>query len=78
MDRNAPTSIPKLGLIDFIGSLKYIKIYYCTRVKLRLFRVYIESLTMSSEDPPKKKSKRDNALFCVYGECTCVVACILC
>ena len=24
-------------------------------VKLRLFRVYIESLTMSSQEPPKKK-----------------------
>ena len=24
-----------------------------------LFRVYIESLTMSSQEPPKKKSKRD-------------------
>ena len=22
--------------------------------------------------PPKKKSKRDNGLFCVYSECTCV------
>ena len=25
----------------------------CTRVKLRVLRVYIESLTMSSQEPPK-------------------------
>ena len=36
------------------------------------FHVYIESLTMSSQEPPKKKFKRDNGLFCVYSECTCV------
>ena len=40
------------------------KIYDCTGVKLRLFRIYIESLTMSQE-PPKKKSKRDNGLLFV-------------
>ena len=34
------------------------KIYYCTRVKLRFLRVYIESLTMFSQEPPKKKSKQ--------------------
>ena len=27
---------------------------------------------MPSQDPLKKKSKRDNGLFCVYSECTCV------
>ena len=27
---------------------------------------------MSLQEPPKKKSKRDNRLFCLYGECTCV------
>ena len=34
------------------------KIYYCTRVKLRFLRVYIESFTMSSQQPPTKKSKQ--------------------
>ena len=29
-------------------------------------------LTMSSHEPPKKKSKRDNGLFYLYTECTCV------
>ena len=33
---------------------------------------------MSSKEPPKKKSKRDNELFCVYSKCTCVVASTLC
>ena len=27
---------------------------------------------MSSQEPPKKKSKRDNGLFCLYSERTCV------
>ena len=27
---------------------------------------------MSSQEPPKKKSKRDNGLFCLYIECACV------
>ena len=27
---------------------------------------------MSSQEPLKKKSKRDNGLFCLYSECTCV------
>ena len=27
---------------------------------------------MYSQEPPKKKSKRDNGLFCLYNECTCV------
>ena len=27
---------------------------------------------MPSQEPPKKKSKRDNGLLCVYSECTCV------
>ena len=27
---------------------------------------------MPSQDPLKKTSKRDNGLFCVYSECTCV------
>ena len=27
---------------------------------------------MSSRLTPKKKSKRDNGLFCLYSECTCV------
>jgi len=29
--------------------------YHSTRVKLRLFRVYIESLTMSSQEPREKE-----------------------
>ena len=65
MDRNAPATIPELGLLEFIG-------FYCTRVKLGLFRIYVESLTMPSQEPLKKKSKQDNGLFCLYSECTCV------
>ena len=34
-----------------------VKKYYCTRVTLRLFRIYMESVTMCSQEPPKKKSK---------------------
>ena len=34
------------------------KIYYCTRVKLKFLRVNIESLTMASQEPPKKKSNQ--------------------
>ena len=36
------------------------------------FRVHVESLTMSSQEPPKKKSKQDDELFCLYSECKCV------
>ena len=74
MDRNARMTIPEHGLFDFFGfqEVRQCKIYHCTRVKLTLFRVYIESLTMSSQEQPKKKSKRDNGLFCLYSECTCV------
>ena len=60
MDRNAPMTIPELDLLNFIGFLRgrQCKIYYCTRVKLRFLRVYIESLTMSSQEPPNKKPKQ--------------------
>ena len=61
MDRNAPIAIPELDLLNFIGFLSgpaRVKIYYCTRVKLRFLRVYIETLTISSQEPPKKKSKQ--------------------
>ena len=33
---------------------------------------------MSSQEPPKNKSKRDDGLFYLYNECTCVRGCILC
>ena len=42
MDRNAP-----------MKEVRQCKTYDCTRVKLRVLRVYIESLTMSSQEPPK-------------------------
>ena len=42
------------------------------RVNLGFFCDYIESLTMSLQERPKKKSKRENGLFCLYSECTCV------
>ena len=51
------------------ASVKYTA---AARVKLRLFRVY-----MSSQEPPKKKSKRGNRPFCLYSECTWM-SCILC
>ena len=55
-------SLNLASLLDFIGFLevRQCKIYYCTGVKLGLFRVYIESLTMSSQESLKKKSKQDN------------------
>ena len=58
----------------FLVSKRSASVKYTTvvGVKLRLFRVYIESLTISSQEPGKKKSKRDNGLFCLYSECTCV------
>ena len=67
MDRNVPMTIPELGLLDFFGfeEVRQCKIYLCNRVKL-------ESLTMSSQEQPKNKSKRNNGLFCLHSECTCV------
>ena len=53
-------------------TLRQSKIFYCTGVKLRRLFVYIERPTMSSQEPPKKKSKRDNRQFCLFSECTCV------
>ena len=47
-------------------------LYWSLRVKLTLFRVYIESLKISSQEPPIKESKRDDGLFWLYSECTCV------
>ena len=38
--------------------VRHCKIYYCTRVKLWFLRVYIESFTMSLQQPPTKKSKQ--------------------
>ena len=66
-------AIPELGLLDFFcfQEVRQCKIYLCARVKLRLFSVYIESLTMSSQEPPKKKSKQDNGLFCLYCNSEC-------
>ena len=59
MDRNAP--------MNFLVSKRSasVKYTFVAGVKLTLFRVYIESLTMSLQEPPKKKSKRDNGLFCL-------------
>ena len=53
-------------------TLRQCKIYNCTGVKLRRLRVYFESLTMYSREPPKKKSKGANGFFCLNSECTCV------
>ena len=41
MDRNAPMTIPELALFDFFDfeEVRQCKIYHCTTVKLRLFRV---------------------------------------
>ena len=41
----------------FLVSKRSASVKYTTvaGVKLRLFRVYIKSLTMSSQEPPKKK-----------------------
>ena len=60
MDRNVLMTIPELDLLNFIGFLRgrQCKIYYCTRVKLWFLRVYIESLTMSSQEPPNKRPKQ--------------------
>ena len=49
-------TFPELDLLNFIGFLRGPPV--CTRVKLRFLRVYNESLTMSSQKPPKKKSKQ--------------------
>ena len=70
MDRNAP--------MNFLVSKRSASVEYTSvaGVKLTLFRVYIESLTMSSQEPPKKKSKRDNGLFCLNAHAW--VSCILC
>ena len=48
MDRNAP--------MNFLVSKRSasVKYTFVAGVKLRLFRVYIERLTMSSQEPPKK------------------------
>ena len=58
MDRNVPITTPELDLLNFIGFLRGPPVYYCTRVKLRFLRVYIETLTTSSQEQPKKKSKQ--------------------
>ena len=58
MDRNAtPITIPELDLLNLSGFLRsppLCKIYYYTR----FLRVYVETLTMSSQEPPKKKSEQ--------------------
>ena len=74
MDRNAPMTIPEPELLGFFGlqDVRQCKIYHCARVKLMIFRLYIESLTMSSQEQPKKKSKRGDGLFCLHSEGTCV------
>ena len=64
MDRNAPMTIPELGLLALIAVLKGPPIYYCIRVKLRPRR--------------KKKSKRDNGLFCFSANAHAWMSCILC
>ena len=51
---NAPITIHELDLLNFIC----LPVYHCTRVKLRFLRVYIETLAMSSREPPKKKSQQ--------------------
>ena len=65
MDRNAPMTIPELGLLDFFGfkDVRQCKIYHCTRVELRFSRVYIESLTMSSKIRRKRNPKEITHYF---------------
>ena len=60
MHLNAPMNLDLI--FKWSASVKYTA---TARVKLRLFRVYIESLTMSSQEPRKKKTKRDNRPFCL-------------
>ena len=49
-------------------TLRQCKIYNCTGVKLGRLRVYIESLTMSSREPPKKKSRGDNGWIFLFEQ----------
>ena len=44
----------------------------CSLMLVQYATLKIESLTMSPQEPRKKKSKRENGLFCLYSECTCV------
>ena len=56
----------------FLVSKRSASVKYTTvaGVKLRLFRVYIDNVFTRAAE--KKISKRDNGLFCLYSECTCV------
>ena len=73
-NQNAPLTIPELGLLDIIGFLevRLCKTHHCTIEPNLGFSAFIFSLTMSSQEPPKQKSKRDYGLFCLYSKCTCV------
>ena len=62
----------KLQFPSIVDHSKIMLFCSAMQFEIRLFRVYIESLTMFSQEPPKKKSKRDNRLFCLYRECTCI------
>ena len=69
MDRNAPMTIPELDLLNFTGFLRgppgQCKLCYCTRVKLRFLPVYIESLTMSLQEPLLGKQVPKQVLYFV-------------
>ena len=80
MDRNAPVTIPELGLLDFIGfkEVRQYKIYHYARVKLRLFRVYVVSLTMSSQEPPKKNPNEITDYFVCTANAHAWMSCTLC
>ena len=76
MDRNATMNLDFFLFCKRSASVKYTTV---AGVKLRLFRVYIESLTMSSQEPPKKKRPNERADYfvCTANAHACV-SCILC
>ena len=67
MGRNAPMNL---------FSKRSASVKYTTVAEVKLFRVYIESLTNAfilnvfKRAAEKKISKRDRGLFCLYSECT--------
>ena len=70
MDRNAPMTIPELGLLDFFGfkEVHQCKIYYCARVKLRLFCVILKVFQYLY----KSRRKRNPNEITDYFVCKCV------
>ena len=76
--QNGSKCTNELGIFWFAKRSASVKYTTVARVKLRLFGIYIEGLTMSSQEPPKKSPNEITDYFVCTANAHAWVSCILC